>query len=844
MSLSEFELSFGSPLYLWLLLLVPLFWLVSARSLVGLGRVQQGFAVAGRTLVVATIVCSLADMQLVRRSDRLTVLYLLDQSFSIPASQREAMVDYVNASVSKHLRSDQGDRAGVLVFGSDVAVETPPFDVFVGVDRIETDVDPTYTNLASALSYARGVFRGDTACRVVVVTDGNENLGDAASEARMLTESGVSIDVVPVVLPPAAEVAVEKMLVPARSRKGEPFELRPVLTVSEGANDQPVAGRLRVVKKSGNRDQVLVEQRVELAPGKSILSLSDTLDQAGFFTYEAHFLPEDAKQDRVVRNNVASAYTFVQGAGRVLLIHSADNPESGTLLAERLRRNGLEVQMQSTAQLYASLVDLQDFDCVVLVDVARTTDVGETDLVSFSDDQIRMLVENTESLGCGLVVIGGPNSYGAGGWANTDLEKALPVDCTIKDAKVVPVGALGLVIDRSGSMQGDKIQYSKAAAVAAIKSLGRRDLATVVAFDSQPRTIVPLRRVEDVKLAARSIQRLSASGGTDLYPAFDRAVSSLQQADAAVKHLIVLTDGQTPNPGFNDVVARARQAKITISCVAVGQDADYALLSKIAAGGGGRFYSVRSASAIPRIFMKEALRVARPLVRDLDPPRQPVVVSEHEMLWGLEGQLPPIRGFVMTTLKSSPLVEMPLRSPVPANQENSAILATWTYGLGRVVAFTSDAGRQWTTPWNEWDQSDALFAQMVRWAMRPTDGARHYSLSTSVVGNETTVVIDHLDADTPAEDLALRMEGHVVGPDNRSRWMEIEQTAPHRFVGKFQSQDAGTYIISIATGDSGNTMLRTGVSVGYSREFVDRETNLPLLETLAGLTPIRFGWKF
>ncbi len=137
-----------------------------------------------------------------------------------------------------------------------------------------------------------------------------------------------------------------------------------------------------------------------------------------------------------------------------------------------LRRQNLEVVVQPSNRLFSNLAELQRYDLVVLADVARTTGVDAERLATFSDDQIEMLVQNTQHMGSGLLMLGGPDSFGAGGWTNTALEKAMPVDFQVKNAKVVPSGALMLVLDSSGSMSGDKLELSKAAAMAAVKILG------------------------------------------------------------------------------------------------------------------------------------------------------------------------------------------------------------------------------------------------------------------------------------------------------------------------------------------------------------------------------------
>jgi hypothetical protein len=273
-----------------------------------------------------------------------------------------------------------------------------------------------------------------------------------------------------------------------------------------------------------------------------------------------------------------------------------------------------------------------------------------------------------------------------------------------------------------------------------------------------------------------------------------------------------------------------------VSAVAVGTDADRSLLAKIAAAGRGKFYAAPDPRAIPRIFMVEARRIATPVIRELAPPSQPIRISDHELLSGIEGSFPPLAGFVQTTVKENPLVEVLLRSPVPAIEKNSTVLATWTYGVGKTAAFTTDAGNQWASSWKSWDDYAKFFSQLVRWSMRPAGDVGNYTIATQAIGNRTQVVIDALDdEDQFVNDLTLT--GRVVPPDSKSEGVSfaVEQTAPGRYIGEFDSGKTGSYFVTVPT-PSGE-MLRAGVNVGSSREYSDFRVNLPLLEQLASNTP-------
>lgn len=862
----NFSFAFDSPWYLLLLGLAPVLWALSFRTLAGLGPTRRIVALTLRSLVLAALVLALADMQYRKSTDRVTVIYVLDQSLSIPEDQRDVMRRFVNETVRRHLRDGEDDNWAVIDFGRDAEVEVPPVDFAYELGRIETQPDRDYTNLEAALEKAMSLFPHDTAKRVVVVTDGNENVGNALRQARQLAAAGISIDVLPVPLAPRSEVAVDKVVLPADVRRGQPFELRAVVDHQPPpeAPDRVVSGRLRIERESPEGVSTLWEDAVELAPGKNVFTTVETVDQPAFYTYRAQFFPGGDSDDAAVvasvdgsnQNNTATAFTHVEGRGHVLLIEDWENPGEFTALVDRLREERLEVTVQPSNQLFSSLAELQRYDTVVLANVPRTSGftagadggVDSEAISGFSENQIQMLATNTEELGCGMIMIGGQRSFGAGDWIDTEIEKAMPVDFRIKSARVTPVGALAMIMHASEFARGN--YWQKVIAREAIGALGPRDYCGLLQWTgtdqwlwNHPRgmlTVGPNRQ----RMMAR-VDRLVVGDMPAFDPGMRKAAAALAQLTnpvPAIKHCIIISDGD-PSPPTPGTIKAFVDQKVKITTVAVGAlggHGDLTMMQDIARQTGGKFYVVRNANALPKIYQREARRVARPLIKELEPPARPSIMRpEHEIVQGLDGPLPPISGFVMTTLKSSSLVEQVIRSPQPANAEHSTVLATWTYGLGKTAAFTTDAGARWANAWTGWEDYEQFFSQLVRWSMRPTGDTGNYFVTTETSGGTTRVIVDALTEDDQFIN-AQTMTGTAITPlvDGQSQSLPVvlEQVAPGRYVGEFESQEAGAYMLSINPGP-GAPQIRTGVNVSYSDEFRARETNRPLLEQMARLEP-------
>lgn len=824
------RLEFDSPGYLLLLLLVPVLWIIGYRTLSGLGKFRRAIALLLRTAVLCLLALAAAEMQFVQSYDKLTVIYLLDQSESIPDEQRGAMIDYVNAAILRHRRAD--DKAGVVVFGREAAVEIPPFDDNVQVSRqIESLLDPEFTNLAGALKLAQALFPSDTSKRIVIVSDGNQNMGDALDQARAAVDASIGIDVHPITYGVRPEVLVEKVTLPTDVRKGQPFDLRVVMNnTSPGKGDGAagIRGKLIITEQGSEGSHVLSEESVVLPPGKKVFSVRREITEPDFYTYKARFVPEDPTQDAMQENNEAATFTHVRGEGKVLLIEDRAHKGEHGLLVQALKQRNLEVTLRSSDQVPTRLAEFQQFDTVILANVARE---------DFSDEQIALLAQNTQSMGSGLVMLGGENSFGAGGWTNTEVEKAMPLDFQIKSAKVVPKGALVMIMHASELAAGN--YWQKVIAKKAIEAMGAEDYCGVLHWNGTDQWlwggIKKVGGLRDRMMGA--LDRMIPGDMPDFDPAMNIAYTGFAQlTDAAAKHMIIISDGD-PSPPSRGVVNRLKTLKVTVSTVAVGchGPAESAVLQKLASDTGGKYYAVQNPRMLPKIFQREARRVARPLIHENPNGFSPSLQSFHAVTSGIDPVLPPITGYVMTSVKKNPLVEVLAVSPEPGIKENTSLIAAWTYGLGRSLAITTDAGERWAKSWAGWANYEKLFSQAVVWSMRPAGDEGKFTVATDVEDGQVKVFVTALDKNDEFLNF-LDLHGAVLGPDLQPHDVKLEQTAPGRYVGAFDATDAGSYFLTLIPGGD-QAPLRLGVDVPYSAEFRSRQADEELLRTLASLVP-------
>jgi hypothetical protein len=328
---------------------------------------------------------------------------------------------------------------------------------------------------------------------------------------------------------------------------------------------------------------------------------------------------------------------------------------------------------------------------------------------------------------------------------------------------------------------------------------------------------------------------MPAFGGT-MQMAY-RELTTGRARDAAQKHVIILSDGDAQGPGAG-TLARYKQAKITVSTIAIGWGAHVmpGVMQQIAKSTGGKYYAARNPRQLPQIFIKESKVVRRPLI--VDEPFQPQLMDAYSDLLagvGASEAFPPLGGMIMTSPKESPNVVIPIVRATDDGED--PVLAHWQYELGKTVAFTSGYWPKWGEQWMPWPKFAKLWAQIVRWTMRQ-DTPASFDTHTKVEGDRGLIVIDALDKDASYLN-QLQLPGTVVGPGRDAVPLEFTQTGPGHYEAEVDITKAGQYLSNIQIhGMDGRPLgtIRTGFSVPFSPEYRDLIPNEALLRQVAETT--------
>ena len=527
-------------------------------------------------------------------------------------------------------------------------------------------------------------------------------------------------------------------------------------------------------------------------------------------------------QDTRYDNNRALGIVVVSGKPKVLLID--ENEPQARYLTQALEDADIRVNVRNGLGVPDELADLQNYDLVVFADVPANR---------LTKKQMELIRTYVQDLGGGFMMLGSENSFGLGGYYKTPIEAILPVRTDTEKKKETPSLGMVLVIDKSGSMGGIKIELAKEAARGAVELLGKRDQIGVVAFDGSPFWISEMHSASDKLYISDQIGSITAGGGTNLYPALEQAYLALTETTAKLKHVIVLSDGMSQPGDWYSIASSMRAERITISTVGIGRGADMNLLGNLANWGGGREYFTQDPYNIPQIFAKETITASKSAI--IDEPFIPQVIKPTQVLSGIDLQVAPfLLGYVAT--QPRPTAEIFLVS-----DRGDPLLASWQYGLGKSVAFTSDAKARWASDWLEWPGYGKFWTQLVRDTMRKTTLSNFQAEIKQEKGN-AHLAIDAL-GDTGDFLNELESDISLIAPDLKKKLLAVSQTAPGRYELDFPTNDVGPYFVNIMQKRSGevvNTQV-TGTVVSYPEEYLVHNADEARLTQLAAVSGGRFN---
>ena len=803
-------LRFAAPWAFTWLIVTPWVWWLSVAGWGGITGFRAHLALLVRLTLLGLFVMLLAEPRAVRTSDDLCVVYCLDSSDSIGEGASEQVRQWMLNTVGGKPKQDQ---AGLVVFGRDAAVELPPSQSFP-FQAFTTRVGHDGTDLEKALELSAAVLPEDRPGRIVLVSDGVATDGNLERALDQLTRRGIAVDVLPVQYDHPHEVWVEKIELPREARPGETYEAGVVVnSLQTGHGDL-------VLRENGKE---IARQSVNYRGGKNRFTLPLYLRGPGYYEYAATIEPT-AGLDGLRDNNTAIGYLYLQGEGRVLVLTDPEgDPADSAALVKALRQTNRLIDVASAYTCPNDALSLLPYDSVVLVNVpADALDAA----------QQQALRDGVYNLGVGLLMVGGKNSFGPGGWNKTPVEEALPVSMDITQRKIMPKGALVIILHTCEF--GDGNTWAKRITKQAIKVLGARDEVGAIDYDGSgnDQWIFPLTPAGDYEKIAPLIESASPADMPSFVGTMTMAYNGLMASDAATKHLIIISDGD-PSPPPPTLIEKFITAKISVSVVTVFPHGDQEVpgFRAIAEATGGRAYYPSDANRLPAIFVKEAKTLKRSQIQNIT--FTATAGFPSPILKGIDA-IPSLSGYVLTTPKAR--AQTLLEGPDP--EEEDPVLATWRYGVGASAAFTADLAPNWGKQWVQWDKYQAFVEQLMK-AIGRGDARTNLRLVSEAAGGSGLITVeDHYS--TPG---FLTLQARVALPGGRDTTVDLHQIAPGRYQGRFPLAGKGRYQVLVAgagaAGESGTARqerVAGGFVVAYSDEYLRFRANPQVLALIADRT--------
>ena len=778
------SISFDNPWYLLLIPAAALFLFITQFFMFTREKGKKIGQILVRAFLFLALILSLAGFGLKFTGRNTTTIYLLDVSDSVRDSKQD-LVTFVNESVKDKKKHDY---VSVIAFGEDSMVEQFTSEN-LAFSKFQREVNTGATNLEEAVNLALSQLPDDSAGRIVLVTDGNENEGALKSVAAEVIASGCAFEVKKIEENVSDEVYVSDLSVPNQVDIGEKFNIE-VEVESNVACDATVklyAGRT-----------LKGEQTTHLQKGTNKIIFADTQSDEGLKTYK---VVVEAQKDTMTVNNEFSAYTNIETQLPLLVVEGQDGNTSN--FKRILDSLDVSYDVVTPSTVPVDMASLMQYSAVVFVDVFA----GD-----LRDGFVDILNDYVKNNGGGFIITGGANSYALGGYRDTLIEEMAPVYMDLNPENEIPSMAMCMVIDHSGSMSDGNgvmnlLDLAKQAASAAVDYLRPDDYVEVIAFDDTYSRVVPLCPVEDRGEIQRKIAGIPMGGGTSIYPALEAAINDLIRSDAMVKHVILLTDGQDYNEDYDDLLKIANDAGITVSCVALGSGCNTQLLQRIANDGKGRMFTSDIDGDLPRIFAQEVFLASNTYL--VNETFEPTVTSNDKIIREVAQEgMPELYGYVATTKKdrSIDLLESFQRDPV---------LAYWQYGLGKTVAWTSDVTGEWSGNYSTWENTGLMWHNIIK-LVSEDNGLEGTYANVEQNGNKATITYN-----TDKYDANSKVIAYVYDENGEVTEVELDPKKPGVYETQIDTKETGIYMINVQQkdGDEIVSSINTAAIMQYSLEY-------------------------
>lgn len=781
--------------YLFLLILLPVFpfiyFKIKNKKNTGLSK-KKIIIILLRILIALFLILALAQPIINTYTRKQSIIFLADRSISMRKYDLNSL-EFIKDSL---LEKKDDDKYSVVSFAENQKLEKN-FNDKEEFSTFQKQLNNDFTDVESALNKALELLSSEEKGKVILLSDGEENIGKAATIINNYEQNNISISSYNLKSKEIDEAYIKNLILPDRVESNTKFKLKVYINSNK---DQ--SGVLRIY----HDESLNLEKKVELNKKNNIYEFSLDFSQSGFHNLRIEL---EAEKDFYKRNNVLEDFVYVSGKSNIVLLNKEGETHSKFL--NSLRKNNYQIKEIESRLFSYNLNELEKYDVVILENISAET---------LNLRQMKNLISYVSDSGGGILILGGNNSFGAGNYAESPLESISPLSSEVKSEVYFPSISIVIALDKSDSMKEiqnsagnlTKLDLAKEATIGVIDLLSKDEKLGVVGFDSDASVLSPLEKIEDKYILYERFSRIKASGGTNIYNGIQESYDLLLNDESSVKHIILISDGKTTSADFDVILDKINEEKITLTPVAVGKEADKFLMEELAEKGKGKYYYADTINSLPGIFAAEAKRITNPAIINKE---TGIIASPNlkEITSININNIPHINKYNVTGQQKTADILM-------ASEDEFPLLATWRYGLGRVAAFSGDSGKEFSRNWLTWSEYDKFWSDMIKWIKRSSESD---FLSPEIIKNENKLLIKVNAVNNQGEYLNyLNINGIVNGPGDYQEKFLLEQTGSGFYEKEINISEPGSYLFNFYFVDNNGQkhQKNTAYVLSYSPEYL------------------------
>ncbi len=777
---------------------------------------KKYFVFSLRVIVIFCLLFAFYDLKIELAYSGVNYILIIDNSWSMKDNMSKAV--RASSAMLEKLLNNPDASAQFISFGARAAVEKINMrsnSLYIRAPRAITG--DSATNLQNALDFGAALSGDGMNNKIILFTDGSQTAGDYKNSIGRLKAGDIEVYPFGFDQTLNCDVILTSLKIPASNQIGRRFEGR--VSVELKNCDALQGSNLRIY-----RDNTLIfNSALDLTRGFNTFKFTDTIESVGYSRYTAFV--ENAS-DRNVHNNVMYAFCETGGTPGILIVSRPENAKCISSLFAGLK---YDITVTEPGEFPAGVDELMHYKLIVLNDI------------SFNDLKLRAaksLKSFVTDFGGGVIIGGGDNSFGNGGYMHTPLEDISPVTMDVKDKAKIVSCAIIFIIDKSGSMAemstgfADdrmlKIDLAKEAVIASIDLLLPKDRVGVMAFDHEYKWVSLPMDVSQKETVIEKTAQLVADGGTSMYGAIAESFEEVKKEKANTRHLVALTDGITSQSDFDSLVAKFKDAKVTLSTVALGRDADVPFLNTLAQKGGGRFYFCEEAGSLPSIFVQETLKSARKLI--IEETFIPRLADLNPLFMSIPSKaldnIAELHGYVASTLKPGAALYLKSKNDDP-------LLAVMQCGLGRSAGFMFDLYARWSADFIRWPYFNMLLDNTVKHLLRP-DSSSNIAFNAERNGDMLDLTFKTFDKDMRYINF-LQSALAYNDSGNNYKTAEVVQTGAGVYRARIKLEKEGNYFFSLTQKGRDKEIYHSvfGYCYPYSDEYSGSAGGRETLEKIA-----------